>query len=61
VAPNNNKPPHDQAKLPAETPKLREKPPEVGAGTANPPPKIATVPNANPKAKPDPKDKKPPQ
>jgi hypothetical protein len=61
VAPNNNKPPHDQAKLPAEAPKLREKPPEGAAGTTNPPPKIATVPNANPKAKPDPKDKKPPQ
>jgi hypothetical protein len=61
VAPNINKPPHDQAKLPAETPKLREKPPEGAAGNANPPPKIATVPNANPKAKPDPKDKKPPQ
>ena len=61
VVPNNNKPPHDQAKLPAESPKLREKPPEGAAGTANPPPKIATVPNANPKAKPDPKDKKPPQ
>jgi hypothetical protein len=64
VAPNNNKPPRDEAKLPAdkaETPKLREKLPEAAAGTGSPPPKIATVPNANPKAKPDPKDKKPPQ
>ena len=64
VVPNNNKPPRDEAKLPAdkaETPKPREKLPEGAASTANPPPKIVTAPNPNPKAKPDSKDKKPPQ
>jgi hypothetical protein len=65
AGPNNNKPPRDQAKLPAdkvEPPKPREKLLEGAAGAANPPPKIATVPNPNPaKAKPDSKDKKPPQ
>src|ERR1700691_5685454 len=64
VVPNNNKPPRDEAKLPAdkaETPQPREKLPEGAAGTANPPPKSVTAPNPNPKAKPDSKDKKPPQ
>jgi WXXGXW repeat (2 copies) len=61
VEPNNNKPAHNEAKLPAEAPKLREKPPQAPPAAGNPPPKTAAAPNNNPKPKPGPNDKKPPQ
>lgn len=61
AASSNSKPHPEETKLPAdkaETPKLREKPPERTAGNP-PPPKVATDPHS--KQKPGSEEKKPPQ